>query len=156
VHALLATWSSAYSNSAIIRTAVLFGHIGGLVWGGGAAIAADRAILASSRLDGAARLEALRTLRGIHRIVLTGLAFMVASGVLMFTSDVDTFLYSRVFWSKMACVVVLLINGVVLERAERAAHAGLSHAWVHLRRTSAVSLGLWLFIALMGVALTNV
>jgi hypothetical protein len=156
MHALLATWASLYSNSAVIRTCVLFAHVGGLVWGGGAAIAADRAILGSARLDAAGRLSALGDLRGIHRVVLIGLTSVVASGVLLFTSDVDTFLHSRVFWIKMTCVVLLLVNGFVLERAERAASTGRSHAWVHLRRTSIVSLGLWLLITLLGASLTNV
>jgi hypothetical protein len=155
MHALLATWASIYSNSAVLRTCIVFAHVGGLLWGGGAAIVADRAILSAAGGDISARTHAIRELERIHRIVLFGLASVMVSGAFIFASDVDTFLYSRVYWIKMTCVVLLLVNGFMLQRAEQAAGAGSSAAWVHLRRTSIVSLCLWLLITLLGVGLTN-
>ena len=43
------SWSSIYSDSAAIKSAVGFAHVGGLLAGGGMAIAADRATLAAHR-----------------------------------------------------------------------------------------------------------
>ena len=42
-------WTAVYSNHAVLRTAVTFAHVGGLVGGGGCAIAADRATLMLAR-----------------------------------------------------------------------------------------------------------
>ena len=77
------------------------------------------------------------------------------SGLLLFAADVETFLYSRVFWIKMALVVLLLVNGAILTYAERRATRG-HDAWGHLRGTAITSLALWLTITFAGVALTNV
>ena len=46
---LVETWSSIYSNSAAIKSALGFAHLGGLLAGGGMAIAADRSTLAAHR-----------------------------------------------------------------------------------------------------------
>jgi hypothetical protein len=79
--------------------------------------------------------------------------------VLLFASDVETFIGSWVFWGKMVLVVGLLINGYAMTRAERAVRGdtgGSSPSWAHLRRTALVSVGLWYVITLAGVVLTNV
>lgn len=149
-------WASLYANHAALRTAVLFAHIGGLLAAGGAAIAADRAtLIALRRGDTAVRRAQVEALALTHGIVLGGLTLMVASGLLMFAADVDTFLYSRVFWIKMSLVVVLLVNGAILTSTERLIRQGVDDVWGRLRFTSAASLWLWFLIALAGVALTN-
>ena len=43
------SWSSIYSGSPVIKSAVAFAHIGALLAGGGMAIAADRATLAAHK-----------------------------------------------------------------------------------------------------------
>jgi hypothetical protein len=40
---LIESWNALYANHAALRTAIEFAHIGGLVAGGGCAIAADLA-----------------------------------------------------------------------------------------------------------------
>ena len=87
--------------------------------------------------------------------MLAGLAAIVLSGALLVASDIDTFLASRVFWTKMALVVLLLVNGAVLTSAERRATQGVAHAWLTLRRTAALSLILWSLVTLAGVVLVN-
>lgn len=150
------SWSSLYSNSAVLRTAVGFAHIAGLVAGGGAAIVADRAVLGPSIDDeGLRRRRAAETHR-THRVVIGGLALVVASGVLLFAADYEVFLRSPVFWLKMGLVGLLLVNGLVLTQAGRGVERGLAGAWRRLRVTAACSLALWFLITLLGAALPNV
>jgi len=151
-----ASWTAWYSDSAVVRTSVNFTHIAALVGGGGAAIVEDRAMLGVLRLDEPARRGRVEAQRRAHRVVLTGLALAVVSGLLLFAADFDTYLYSRVFWLKMGLVVLLLANGVLLTRAEHAALRNDARAWVRLRRGAAVSLTLWLLTTLAGAALPNV
>ena len=98
----------------------------------------------------------MAAIAGTHRIVVVGLSLIVVSGLLLFASDVETFLYSRVFWIKMSLVALLLVNGAVLTSAERRASRGAGDAWGRLRITAMASLALWFLIAFAGVALTNV
>ncbi len=153
---LLDTWASIYSNHAALRTGIDFLHIGGLLVGGGCAIAADRMSLRAASWEPSARALHLRSLGDIHRIVVVGLAAVMASGLLLFAADADTFVHSTVFWLKMALVVGLLSNGVRLVAAGRQIERGDAGAWGRLRRASGVSLALWLLITLAGAALPNV
>jgi uncharacterized membrane protein len=152
----LASWSSAYSNSAVLRTGVGFAHVGGLLAGGGSAIVADRATIAATRLDARSRVAQARALHGTHRIVILGLLIVSVSGVLLLGADLDTYLHSAVFWIKMALVAALVLNGSVLVRAGRRAQAGDIRAWTTLRFGAIASLSLWFAITLLGAALPNV
>jgi uncharacterized membrane protein len=149
-------WTSLYSNSAAWRTAVGFAHIGGLVVGGGAAIAADRATLKAWRRDSSDRLALLTALAGMHSTVIAGLVVVCASGLLLLAADLETYLDSRVFWSKMALVVLLAINGRLLMRAGHQARDGADRSWTPLVYGSVASLALWLCITLLGTGLPNV
>ena len=151
-----APWASLYSNHAALRTAVVFAHIGGLVGAGGCAVAADRATLLALRRHEAERRHQVEALAGTHRVVIAGLTFIVVSGLLLFAGDVQTFFYSRVYWIKMAMILLLLVNGAALTSAERRASRGADDAWGRLRATAIVSLALWFLITFAGVALTNV
>lgn len=149
-------WASLYANHANLRTAVGFMHVGGLLGGGGAAIAADRATLVAGRLGPDERRLHLGSLRSTHRIVLFGLTLVIISGVLLFASDLDTFLHARLFWLKMSLVALLVVNGGVLLEAERRALLGLDRAWTALRATAILSLVLWFLTTLAGAALPNI
>ena len=59
-------WSSIYSTSPVIKTALTFAHIGGLVGGGGGAIAADRTTLRAMRRGQAALDRELDHLHHVH------------------------------------------------------------------------------------------
>ena len=156
LHDIVVNWGSFYANHAAVRTFVSFLHVGALMAAGGAAVTADRGILAAGRLDDHARLQQLTALHHTHRIVLTGLAFIALSGSLLFASDVDTFLYSRIFWTKMSLLALLLVNGAVLVSAEGRAAGGAAGAWRTLRFTARASVALWFLIILGGVALLNI
>jgi hypothetical protein len=154
---VLELWASYYSDHAVLRTAIDFLHVGGLLVGGGCAVAADRMTLRATRRPSSDRRVALDTVRDIHRIVLVGLVAVMASGLLLFAADVDTFLHSTVFWLKMGLVALLLLNGSLLVRAERLIQGeDDARGWGRLRLTSGVSLALWLLITLAGAALPNV
>lgn len=151
-----ATWTAWYSDSPVLRTALGFSHVAGLLGGGGAAIAEDRAMLVALRLDEDARVRRVEAQRLTHRVVIAGLAIAVASGLLLFAADWDTYLYSTVFWLKMLLVLLLVVNGLMLTRAEHAALRRDARAWPRLRVAAIVSLTLWMLTTLAGAALPNV
>jgi len=153
---LVAQWTALYSAHAVLRTVVVYAHVGALVGAGGCAIAADRATLLAARRHEAERRAQVEAIAGTHRVVVGGLTLIVISGLLMLAADLDTFLYSRVFWIKMALIVLLLINGALLTAAERRASRGDADAWGRLRITAMASAALWFLIAFAGVGLTNV
>jgi hypothetical protein len=155
---LFKPWNDFYSHSKAMETVVLFMHIGGLLLAGGLAIAADRATLRALAVGGDGRVHQMKELAAVHRWVLTGLTVVVISGVALFTSDIETFFGSWIFWVKMVLVALLLINGFMMTRTERSletdASDGAPH-WGAMRRTAVTSLLLWFVITLAGVALAN-
>lgn len=156
---MLEPWAHLYADSKIVAMVVTFGHIASLLMAGGLAVATDRSTLRALRLAASERGRHLDELAGVHRLVVGGLALSVITGLLLFASDVETFIGSWIFWAKMALVVVLLVNGYMMTRAERAVRGdsvGSSPSWAHLRRTALVSVGLWYVITLAGVALANI
>ena len=153
---LLQTWGSFYANHAAIRTLVAFVHVGALITGGGLAVSADRTMLTSVLDDDWSRRSLLEMLQGTHRLVIGSLVLITASGLLLFASDFETFVYSRFFWIKMGLVVLLMVNGLALWRAERRALSGDHAAWGTLRFTAIASITLWFLTTLGGVALPNI
>lgn len=145
-------WAALYGDSKGVSNTVTFLHLGGLLLGGGAAVTMDRETLAAARSDERARGHILDRLRRSHRWVLTGLALTFVTGVLQVASDLETFLPSTIFWSKMALVALLLANGGLVIRGEKAATTG---NWGPLRVAAIASLALWTVILLMGVILTS-
>lgn len=155
---LFKPWNDFYSHSKIAETIVQFLHIGGLVLAGGLAIASDRGSLRALRIAAADRHHYTRELRAVHRWVLTGLVVVVLSGLAMLASDFETFWGSWIFWIKMVLVLILLVNGVGMTRAEAVLERDPSEnspGWVALRRTAISSLALWFVIAAFGIALVN-
>jgi hypothetical protein len=159
---VLKPWKDAFSNSTSISTTVITVHIIALLFAGGLAIAADRTTLRAFRATSEARAAHLEELAAVHRPVLIALTLLFVSGVLLFTSDIETFATSPLFWAKMTLIVLLLVNGAVLQRTEtglRAASAGgdvTSPLWRRLRASSYASLTLWTLTAIAGVVLANV
>ena len=156
IESLLETWTSFYSNHALLKTAIEFIHIGGLMLGGGCAIAADLATIEAVREGPIGRTSQFHVLKRTHSLVVTGLAALFVSGTLLFAADADTFLHSRVFWLKMALLAMLLANGVVMLAGERRVRRGDMRAWSHLHTVAVSSLVLWFLTTLAGAALTNI
>ena len=153
---LTAPWAHLYGDSKLLSSSVVFVHLGGLLLGGGFAVAADRTTLRMIRQPAAARRIHLEELHAVHRPVMIGLAATFASGLLMLAADLETFLPAPLFWLKMGLIAALLGNGLVLRRAEAGLRAGDdSHAgrWRRLERAARTSLFLWFGSLLLGTAL---
>ncbi len=110
-------------------------------------MAADRGILAAVRTSGPDRSSLLASVRTTHTVVLAGLGAVIASGVLLLGADLDTYLASKLFWTKMALVALLIINGLVLTKATSSES---------LRWTAIASLTLWMLTTLAGTGLLNI
>ena len=156
---LAAPWAHLYSGSKLVSTSVLFGHLGGLLLGGGFAIAADRTTLRMVRAPAEVRRIHLEELHAVHRPVLIGLAVTFVTGLLMLAADVATFLPAPLFWFKMGLITALLGNGIVLGRSETALRTGTGPAgrtWRRLLIAAKTSLFLWFGSLLLGTALLAV
>jgi K+ transporter len=150
-----------FSNSKVVSGAVTYVHLAALLFGGGFAVAADRAALRALRGAPERRLQLLTDLAAVHRPVVVGLAVLAVSGVLLFTADVETFASSPVFWTKAALVALLVGNGYRLLRTERALRASDNidvgdPLWRRLRGTAMTSMALWAAVVLVGTALTTI
>jgi uncharacterized membrane protein len=150
------TWTSFYSKHAMLRTTITFIHVGGLMAGGGCAIAADLVTIEAVREGPIGRTTQLHVLNRTHSIVAGGLVALVLSGLLLFAADAETFLHSRVFWLKMALMVALMLNGMMMLAGERQVQRGDARAWMRLHNIAATSLALWFATTLVGAALPNI
>ena len=150
-------WNSLYSDSKAVASAVLFLHLAPLLFAGGAALAADRATIRVARGSMEDRARQLGDLARTHVFVLGGLALSFVSGVLLFLSDVDQFLETPAFWVKLALVGLLLLNGFMMTRTERALTFAPNDGalWGRMRTIAVLSLILWMATTLTGVVLTN-
>jgi hypothetical protein len=150
-------WNNLYSDSKAVASAVLFFHLVPLLVAGGAAVTMDRSALRAARGSTDDRARHLTELARTHPLVLGGLALSLTSGVLLFLSDVDEFLASPVFWVKLVLIALLLLNGFMMTRAEKALGATREDGplWARLRTISVLSMILWIATTLAGVVLTN-
>jgi hypothetical protein len=148
------SWAGFYGHHQWVSVTVRYLHLASLLVGGGAALAADRQILRAARGGPPERSGVVKTLDATHRVVVPALALVVITGILMTASDAETFLGSRIYWSKMGLVALLLLNGVGLLAAERAVSAEKPKAWTWMGLVSSASLVLWLTILFAGVWLT--
>lgn len=152
-------WAQLYGDSALLQTLIVFGHIAALVFAGGLAVTQDRATLRAARGAAELRWRQLDELRAAHRTVLTGLTLSVATGLLLFAADLETYFQSWIYWVKMALLALLLANGYWMTRLETRVsstpNAADDAGWRGLRTTAALSMVLWFAIAFAGVALVN-
>jgi hypothetical protein len=157
-------WATLYGDSKAISSAVTFLHLGGLLFAGGLAVATDRATFRALRGTDEDRDRLLVDLGNSHSWVLAGLSVIFASGILLALSDVKTFGFSPIYWTKMSLVVLLLLNGAVLQRTERKLRSGnllvqstapRQRLWSRLRFAAATSMVLWTAIVLAGVILVE-
>lgn len=148
-------WAKIFSHSKAVSAGTLFFHLAPLIAGGGVAFAADLGTLRASRKDAAERTRQVAELAGTHRIVIFGLTLSFISGILLFLSDVETFIGSIFFWIKLACVALLLVNGLVLTRIEAglARTPGDDRLWGRLRTVAILSATMWIVTTLVGVVL---
>ncbi|MDB4950344.1 MAG: hypothetical protein JWM27_2993 [Gemmatimonadetes bacterium] len=148
-------WSELYDKQPVVQGAVTFLHLAGILAAGGLAVAADRATIRAAGRSPDERGMALRELGSIHRPVVIGLALVVASGVLLLLSDVESLLPSPVYWAKMGAFLLLLVNGLLMQRAEArlAGAAPGAENWGSLRGAAWRSAFLWFATLLLGTIL---
>jgi hypothetical protein len=155
----VAPWADLYNGSKPVQSIVTFGHFAGMMTAGGFALAADRATLRAAAASGAEQPRQLRELAGTHPIVVAALAVTALSGLLMFAADLENLVGTPAFWIKMALVGLLLANGWVMLKAERALEQGNPgdvRGWRRLRSAAIASLVLWFAVVLAGSILPNV
>ena len=167
VDAFAEPWRRLYSHSTLVSTLVLFGHLAGMLAGGGLSIAADRATL---RLDVAREDERRRHLADLartNRTVIAALVVAIVSGALLFFADVEVFATSSIFWAKMALLALLIANLWLARRAERAlrddrpsgaldgAPSRQDRLWRRRRGSAMASIALWFVLVLAGTALAS-
>ena len=152
----LAPWASLYADSVLVSTAAAFLHLGGMLVGGGLALATDREALRLAPHDEAERGRFLEHLRSIHRPVAASLGVVALSGAAMLAADVEALARSPVLWTKAVLVLALLANGWWMTRVEarlRASAAVDVRAWRRLRTTAVASSALWLTVLFTGALL---
>jgi hypothetical protein len=163
--AALQPWQSAYSNSKVIPAVVTTVHLVALLFGGGLAVAADRATLRVGRTGAADHAVQLAELRAVHRPVLVAHVALFGSGILLTAADIETFVASPMFWVKLGLVALLLANGIVLERTEATLRnlsarsivptPRVQGLWQRLRASAICSLVLWTATLVAGTLLVN-
>src|SRR5690349_11562168 len=166
IDALAEPWRRLYSQSPLLSTVILFGHLGGLLAAGGLTVAADRTTLrVDPRID-ADRRRHLAELAHLRTPVWTALGVALVSGALLFFADVEAFAASRIFWVKMLLVALLLANAAVAARLDDAfrrdgdagspcaSDAG-AHRWRWRRAAAITSAALWFALVLVGAALAS-
>jgi len=152
---LLTAWAATFANHPLLRTAIDFIHIAGLVAAAGCALTADLATISVARRTPDSREAQLQVLNRTHPIVVGGLTALGASGLLLLGADAVTYLHAWVFWAKMALVALLVGNGALMLTAERRARRGVPGSWRHLHGLAVASLLLWTLTTLAGAALPN-
>jgi hypothetical protein len=167
VDAFAEPWRRLYSHSTLVSTLVLFGHIGGLLAGGGLALAADRATLRVDVSDDAERARHLEELARLRTPVAAAFGVAAVSGALLFLADVEAFATSPIFWAKMLLIALLIANVAVMVRVEGALRAGpvqgplessivaRERLWRRRRLNAVVSAVLWFVLVLAGTALAS-
>ncbi len=151
-------WADLYGHSKTVSSLVTWVHLAGILVGGGFAIASDRAALRALGADLEERKRVLRDFGTIHRPVVIALAVVAISGVFQTLSDVETFLTSKVYYTKMALVIVLLLNGYGVMRAEQRLQLDPSPGnklWRRFRFGAIASITLWLGTLLAGTFLMS-
>ena len=160
---LFAPWHRVYGDSKVLPALTEGAHILSLLFGGGLAVAADRATLRARRRGASSRAAHLAELRDVHRPVLIALCGSFVSGVALAGADIKVFAESPAFWVKLGLVTVLLLNGAMLTRTESLLRTPaapspdrVERLWKRLRVSSILSLLLWSATLLAGTVLVNV
>lgn len=96
-------------------------HVLSVVFGMGGALMSD-VLFNFFTKDRELSQNELKTLSILSKIVLTTLPIIILSGFLIFLSNVDKYIHSAKFLAKMTLMIILLVNGLVLDK----------YIWSHL------------------------
>ncbi|HKP14754.1 MAG TPA: hypothetical protein VJT85_01755 [Gemmatimonadaceae bacterium] len=164
IDAFVEPWRRLYSQSPLLSTVILFGHLGGLLAAGGLAVAAERATLRLDPNDDSERRRHLADLERLRLPVWSAFGVAVVSGALLFLADVEAFATSPIFWTKMSLVGLLIGTTCVTTRLDTALRRddGMSRGsedherrWRRRRAGAIVTAVLWFGLVLVGAALAS-
>jgi uncharacterized membrane protein len=97
-------------------------HVLSVVCGMGAALIADLLFSFYAKDKSFSKME-ISTLGLLARIVKISLYVIVASGILVFLSDVEKYIVSAKFLAKMTILAILILNGYILN----------TYVWSHIQ-----------------------
>jgi uncharacterized membrane-anchored protein len=152
---MVAWWSSYYGDHQWVSVTIRFLHLAGLILGGGTALFADRQVWSARKGGPGERQAVIATLNRAHLHVVSWILIVGSTGLLMTAADTATFLPSRLYWSKIVLVGILVANGGLMVLIERNADRdGVSATWPKLVAISVTSAVLWLSTLFLGTLLT--
>ena len=166
IDAFAEPWRRLFAHSPLLSTLILFGHLGGLLAAGGLTVAAERATL---RVDPGCDVDRRRHLADLEHLrapVWSAFGIALLSGALLFFADVEGFATSRIFWTKMLLVALLITNTLVTARLDAAlrrdgdvgsplASEVRARRWRRRRAGAIASAMLWFALVLVGAALAS-
>jgi hypothetical protein len=162
VDALAEPWQQLYAHSTVVATLVLFGHLAGLLIAGALTFSTEASALRLDPADDGERRRYLRAVSPARSAIAAALGVAMINGVLLFLADLEAFAVSRIFWTKMLLVVLLLANTVLasrldarLRREDDAATRDDAALWRRRRANAWATAVLWLALVLFGSALAN-
>lgn len=143
------------------KTTYLIGHIFGAIIGAGGAFASD-AMFFSTIKDGRITRQELRFMKLGGKLVWSGLALLIISGVLLVLTDPNRYLASDKFLAKLLIVGVIIINGLIFHLIHIPHihdHLGLKFAESPtfikkaplLIASGAISMISWIFTVILGM-----
>jgi hypothetical protein len=167
IDAFAEPWRRVFAQSPLLSTLILFGHLGGLLAAGALTVSSDRATLRLDPRDEVERRRHLAEIACMRGPVWCAFAVALLSGALLFFADVEAFAASRIFWTKMSLVALLVVNALTSARLDAAlrqdAHEGApvdqspstARRWRRRRAGAIASAMLWFGPVLSGAALAS-
>jgi hypothetical protein len=162
VDALAEPWQKLYAHSTIVATLVLFGHVAGLFVAGALTFSTEAGALRLDLANEGERRRYLRVASPARSAIALALAVAMFSGLLLFLADLEAFAVSRIFWTKMLLVVLLLVNTVIASRLDarliRESDAPIvqhESLWRRRRASAWATAVLWFALVLSGTALAS-
>ncbi len=95
-----------------LKTLYLIAHVFGAILGAGGAFVSD-AMFFKTIKDGVIESTELSFMKLGGKIVWTGLAILVISGILLFLTNPEGYMNSSKFLVKVTIVAVIIINGII-------------------------------------------
>lgn len=95
-----------------IKTAYLIAHVFGAILGAGGAFASD-GIFFSTIKDGRITEDELRFMKLGSKLVWTGVAILVISGIFLVSTDPARYFASNKFLAKLTIVAIIILNGII-------------------------------------------
>jgi hypothetical protein len=144
-----------------LKTVYLIGHIFGAILGAGGAFASD-AMFFSTIKDGRINKDELRFMKLGSKLVWSGLALLVVSGIFLVYTNPEMYFASSKFLAKLTIVGVIVVNGIIfhlIHLPHIQGHIGLKFAdsptfkrkASFLMASGAISMVSWILTVILGV-----